>query len=101
MDSRQPAQVWSVGRFILEEAQARRLGPMQRASLLYCLGWRAHTLTELIGGDRPLTPSEAADLARVFGTSPDYWANLDRAWQEATPEQRRAPRDFGGREVEE
>lgn len=37
-----------------------------------------------------------ADLfARAFGTSPQYWANLERAWLHAQPATERAGEDGG------
>ena len=32
-------------------------------------------------GNSPMSESVAADLAEEFGTSPEFWLNLDRSWQ--------------------
>lgn len=36
-------------------------------------------ITELIRGNRGVTPDTAHRLARFFGTSPEYWAGLQSA----------------------
>lgn len=37
-------------------------------------------VNELINGRRGLTPSTALRLARFFGTTPDFWMNLQVRW---------------------
>lgn len=34
----------------------------------------------LVKGETSLTADTAMRLARVFGTTPEYWMNLQRAW---------------------
>lgn len=37
-------------------------------------------INELTNGRRGMTPSTALRLAKFFGTSPDYWMNLQLRW---------------------
>ncbi|WP_456428263.1 HigA family addiction module antitoxin [Nitratifractor sp.] len=37
-------------------------------------------INELINGKRGITPSTALRLAKFFGTSPDFWLNLQMRW---------------------
>ena len=81
-----PAETFPPGNFIAEELEAR--------------GWTARDLAERMGGDVAmnllvvdmlvLAPAKgmllgkdtAAQLSSAFGTSSEFWLNLDRAWQE-------------------
>lgn len=37
-------------------------------------------VTELLEGQRQMTPSMAVRLAKLFGMSPDFWMNLQLRW---------------------
>ena len=37
-------------------------------------------INELVNGRRGVTPSTALRLAKFFGTSPDFWLNLQLRW---------------------
>jgi addiction module HigA family antidote len=37
-------------------------------------------IERLVRGQTALSPDSALRLARVFGTSPEYWLNMQRAW---------------------
>ena len=34
----------------------------------------------IVNGKRSITPDTALRFARAFGTSPDFWLNLQQAW---------------------
>lgn len=38
-------------------------------------------VNELVNQKRGITPSTALRLAKVFGTSPDFWMNLQLRWE--------------------
>ena len=38
-------------------------------------------INELTNGRRVMTPSTALRLAKFFGTSPDFWMNLQLRWE--------------------
>lgn len=83
------AETWPVGHFIKDEMKERgwtrrelvqRLGePLDVNSLAIALLIDTPRKGMLIGKDL------ASDLARVFGTSPELWINLDVAWQASVP----------------
>ena len=37
-------------------------------------------INELVNGRRGVTPGTALRLAKYFGTSPDFWMNLQQQW---------------------
>ena len=37
-------------------------------------------VNELVNGRRGITPSTALHLAKYFGTSPDFWLNIQLRW---------------------
>ena len=37
-------------------------------------------INEIVNGRRGITPSTALRLAKFFGTSPDFWMNLQLRW---------------------
>ena len=37
-------------------------------------------VNEIVNGRRGITPSTALRLAKFFGTSPDFWMNLQLRW---------------------
>ena len=37
-------------------------------------------INEIVNGRRGVTPSTALRLAKFFGTSPDFWINLQLRW---------------------
>jgi addiction module HigA family antidote len=37
-------------------------------------------VNELVNGRRGITPSTALRLAKFFGTSPDFWMNMQQRW---------------------
>ena len=38
-------------------------------------------ITEIINGHRPITADSALRLAHFFGTSPDFWLNLQKLYE--------------------
>jgi addiction module HigA family antidote len=49
-------------------------------------------VNEIVNGRRGVTPSTALRLAKFFGTSPDFWMNLQLRWDlyQAKREEKRA-----------
>lgn len=48
------------------------------AQLAAKIGVSRQTVNELVNERRALSPSMALRLARLFGTSPQYWLNMQR-----------------------
>ncbi len=58
------------------------LGPMgiSQRDLAMAIHVPYQRVNELVNKRRGVTPSTALRLARFFGTSPDYWMNLQMRW---------------------
>jgi antitoxin HigA-1 len=44
------------------------------------LGWTPRKLNEIIKAKRNITARTAIDLARELNTTPEFWLNLQQAW---------------------
>ena len=66
------------GEMLLEEF-LRPLGITQR-ELADSIRVPYQRVNELTNGRRGMTPSTALRLAKFFGTSPDFWMNLQLRW---------------------
>lgn len=75
---RQPKNPFHPGEILLEEF-VKPAGLTQTA-LAKTLGWTKTRLNELIKGKRGITADSALDLARVLGTSPKLWMNLQATY---------------------
>lgn len=78
MSNRQVAEVFPPGTFILEEIEARNWTQLELAEIL---GRPARLVNELVNAKRAITPETAIGLGRAFGSSPDFWMNLESSWQ--------------------
>ena len=67
------------GEVLLEE-YIKPLGLVQ-ASLARDLGISTNRLNELVNGKRGITADTALRLARRFRTSPEFWMNLQSAYE--------------------
>ncbi len=78
MSNRIPAEVFSPGEFILDELDERG---WTQSSLAKITGRPDSTISALISGKQALTPEIATELASAFGTSPQFWLNLENAYR--------------------
>lgn len=39
-----------------------------------------HRVNEIVYGKRGITPDTACRLAKLFGTTPDFWLNMQQDW---------------------
>ncbi|MBF0564809.1 MAG: HigA family addiction module antidote protein [Nitrospirae bacterium] len=78
MTDRRVAEVFSPGEFIQEELEARN---WSRADLAAITGCRPDVINEIITGERTITQETAEVLAEAFGTSAQYWMNLEGAYR--------------------
>ncbi|MDC8770941.1 HigA family addiction module antitoxin [Roseateles albus] len=78
MNARVPAEVFPPGEFLREELEARDWSQKELADIL---DRPPRLISELIAGKRAITPETAKGLAEAFGTSPDYWMNLESQYQ--------------------
>jgi addiction module HigA family antidote len=66
------------GEILIEEfLKPLRISQVELAERIRVPFQRVNTIAN---GKRSITPDTALRLARVFGTSPDFWLNLQQAW---------------------
>ncbi len=73
-----PAQVFPPGDFIREELEARE---WTQGDLAEILGRPVQMVNEIITGKKAITPETAKELAAAFGTSAEYFLNLENAYR--------------------
>jgi HTH-type transcriptional regulator/antitoxin HigA len=78
MNARVPAEVFPPGEFLREEIEARDWSQQELADIL---DRPPRLVSEIIAGKRAITPETAKGLGEAFGTSPDYWMNLESQYQ--------------------
>ena len=72
------AEVFPPGEFLKEELESRGWSQIEFAEIL---GKTPALVNELVMARRAVTPETAKALARAFGTSAQYWLNLESAYQ--------------------
>ena len=65
---------------MLSEEFLKPMGLTQRA-LADAIQVSYQRINEIINGKRGITPSTALRLAKYFGTSADFWTNLQLRWE--------------------
>lgn len=78
MEKVRVAEVFPPGEFIMEELEARG---WSQAELADILGHKPNVINDLISGKRTITPETAKALAEAFGSSAQYWMNMESAYQ--------------------
>lgn len=63
---------------ILQEEFLEPLG-ISQAALARHIGWSQPKVNEIVTGKRGITPETAMVLSDVFGTTPQFWLNLQLA----------------------
>lgn len=65
-----------------EILQAEFLDPLgvTQTALAERIGVSFRRINELVNGKRGITPDTALRLAKAFGTTPEFWLNLQQAW---------------------
>lgn len=53
---------------------------LTQSALAEGIGVPFQRVNELVNGKRGVTPSTALRLARFFGTSAEFWLNLQQSW---------------------
>jgi HTH-type transcriptional regulator/antitoxin HigA len=81
------ADTFHPGVFLEEELEARG---WTRADLGNILGRAANDISLIITGKRGITPETAIGLGDAFGTGPEYWMNLETAYQLSVAQNKRA-----------
>jgi HTH-type transcriptional regulator / antitoxin HigA len=78
MSNRRPAEVFSPGEFIREELHERG---WTQTDLAKIMGRPVTALNLIISGKKSITPDTAMGFAAAFGTSAEFWLNLQNAYQ--------------------
>ena len=66
------------GEILREELDA--LG-LSASALAQALGVPVNRVTTILNGQRGVTADTALRLARYFGTTPQFWLNLQKSWE--------------------
>ncbi len=53
---------------------------MTQVALAQRIGVPFQRINQIVRGKRAVTPDTALRLARLFGTTPEFWLNLQQAW---------------------
>jgi len=78
MNDRNPAEVFPPGEFIRDELDERG---WTQSDLAKIMGRPLPVLNLIISGKKSITPGTAVELASAFGTSAEFWLNLETAFQ--------------------
>ena len=73
-----PAEVFPPGEFIRDELEARGWTQQDLAQIIQR---PLVAVNQIITGKRSITPETAKNLAAAFGTSAEFWLNLESAYQ--------------------
>lgn len=78
MRERIPAEVFPPGEFLADELDERGWTQTEFAEIVRR---PLKTVNEIIAGKKSITPETAREFAAALGTSPQYWLNLESAYQ--------------------
>lgn len=78
MTSRKVAEAFRPGEFIMEELDARNWSQLELSEII---GREPKVINDVILGKRSITPEIANALGEAFGTSAQYWMNLESSYQ--------------------
>lgn len=77
MNERIPAEVFPPGEFLADEIVERNWTQSEFAEIIRR---PIRVVNEIISGKKAITPDTARELAAALGTSPQYWLNLQTAY---------------------
>ena len=78
MTERIPAEVFPPGEFLADELEDRGWTQVEFAEIIQRPG---KVVNEIIAGRKSITPETAREFSAALGTSPQYWLNLELAYQ--------------------
>ena len=77
MNERIPAEVFPPGEFLADEIAGRNWTQSEFAEIIRS---PIRAVNEIISGKKAITPDTARELSAALGTSPQYWLNLQTAY---------------------
>src|SRR4051794_33199951 len=78
MTIRVPAEVFPPGEFLADELEARGWTQTEFSQII---GRPQKLVNDIVNAKRAITPETASDFAAAFGTSAQFWMNLETSWQ--------------------
>ena len=78
MNDRRPAAVFRPGEFVRDELEERG---WTQSDLAKIMGRPLAVINLIIAGKKSVTPETAVGLGSAFGTSAEFWLNLETAFQ--------------------
>ncbi|MCX6053480.1 MAG: HigA family addiction module antitoxin [Chloroflexi bacterium] len=78
MDNRRPAEVFHPGEYLIDELNSQGWTQTEFAEII---NRPFRLVNEIIKGKRGITPKTAKELSAALGISPEFWMNLDSAYQ--------------------
>jgi HTH-type transcriptional regulator/antitoxin HigA len=78
MAERTPALAYPPGDFLKEELEARG---WTQSTLAEVMGRPVQFISEVVSGKKIVTPETACGLAEAFGTSAEFWLNMEVAYR--------------------
>jgi HTH-type transcriptional regulator/antitoxin HigA len=78
MSERRPAEVFPPGEFLSDELEARGWTQLEFAEIIRR---PSKLVNEIIAGKKAITPDTAREFSAALGTSPQFWLNLETAYQ--------------------
>ena len=78
MTIRVPAEVFPPGEILADELDARGWTQTESAEII---NRPQKLVNDIVLGKRAVTPETATDFSEAFGTSAQFWMNLETAWQ--------------------
>ncbi len=79
MENQTIAKAFPPGDFIKEELEARE---WTQQSLAEIIGRQTSVVSAVVNGKRAISLDIATELSSAFGTSVDYWMNLEKSYQQ-------------------
>jgi HTH-type transcriptional regulator/antitoxin HigA len=79
MENQTIAKAFPPGDFIKEELEARE---WTQLSLAEIMGRQTSVVSAIVNGKRAISLDIATELSSAFGTSVDYWMNLEKSYQQ-------------------
>jgi HTH-type transcriptional regulator / antitoxin HigA len=96
MERLRPARVVSPGTILRREIEARDWTQRDLAAII---GRPPQAISEIVRGAKQITPETALEFSEAFGTSPEFWMNLETNYRLRLAEKQREQRKKDGKDI--